>query len=336
MIRFENVGLRYGMGPEILRDISLHIPQRSFQFLSGPSGAGKTTFARVTAGLVSPTTGAVDVMGREIRTGHVGESRAAGVELVHQSFALPPSFTVAEAMEFGATGKDSIYSRKGLAAKWRAHLAGLDVQVDLNKRIRDLPIETRAAPIASIDEAARTVEVTWAAGALVDRYDWMSGQRYVEDLVVTDKAVRLGRLNAGAPVLDSHDVYGGLKSMLAVVDRAWIEKGEGRAVVRFPEAEDDPETDKVFRKIRAKIIRSLSVGYRRLKIEVDKSKDPQVWRVIDWEPYEISFVTVPADVGAQVRDGKAEMFRCEFLQIPPRSSGALTRMAMRMKAAGLR
>ncbi len=109
----------------------------------GQNGAGKTTFARVTAGLVSPTTGAVDVMGREIRTGHVGESRAAGVELVHQSFALPPSFTVAEAMEFGATGKDSIYSRKGLAAKWRAHLAGLDVQVDLNKRIRDLPIETQ-------------------------------------------------------------------------------------------------------------------------------------------------------------------------------------------------
>ena len=43
MIRFENVGLRYGMGPEILRDISFHIPERSFQFLSGPSGAGKTT-----------------------------------------------------------------------------------------------------------------------------------------------------------------------------------------------------------------------------------------------------------------------------------------------------
>ena len=38
MIQFENVGLRYGVGPEILRDLSFHIAPRSFQFLSGPSG----------------------------------------------------------------------------------------------------------------------------------------------------------------------------------------------------------------------------------------------------------------------------------------------------------
>ena len=126
-----------------LSDVSVAFAAGQIHAVVGQNGAGKTTFARVTAGLVSPTTGAVDVMGRKIRTGHVGESRAAGVELVHQSFALPPSFTVAEAMEFGATGKGGIYSRKGLADKWRAHLAALDVQVDLNKRIRDLPIETQ-------------------------------------------------------------------------------------------------------------------------------------------------------------------------------------------------
>ena len=40
MIRFENVGLRYGMGPEILRDVNLSIPEGSFQFLTGASGAG--------------------------------------------------------------------------------------------------------------------------------------------------------------------------------------------------------------------------------------------------------------------------------------------------------
>ena len=41
MIKFENVGLRYGMGPEILRDLTFDIPRRSFQFLTGPSGAGR-------------------------------------------------------------------------------------------------------------------------------------------------------------------------------------------------------------------------------------------------------------------------------------------------------
>jgi cell division transport system ATP-binding protein len=42
VIQFENVGLRYGLGPEILRDLSFKITPHSFQFLSGPSGAGKT------------------------------------------------------------------------------------------------------------------------------------------------------------------------------------------------------------------------------------------------------------------------------------------------------
>lgn len=204
-------------------------------------------------------------------------------------------------------------------------------QTMTNNGNRDLPIETRSAPITAINTDARTIEVTWTTGAKVDRFDWMSGQRYVEELVVSDKAIRLGRLNAGGPVLDSHNVYGGLGSLLAVVERAWIENGEGRAVVRFPKAEDDAEADKVFRKIADKIIRSLSVGYRRLKIEVDKSKDPQVWRVVDWEPFEISFVTVPADVGAQVRDGKVETFRCEFRASLPDHNEA-RRIRMRKRA----
>ncbi|MDE3761914.1 ABC transporter ATP-binding protein [Sinorhizobium meliloti] len=126
-----------------LSDVAVSFVPGQIHAVVGQNGAGKTTFARVAAGLVQPTAGAIDVMGHEIRTGKVSVSRTAGVELVHQSFALPPSFTVAEIMEFGAIGKGGIYSRKGLAKKWRGHIADLDVQVDLNRRIRDLPIETQ-------------------------------------------------------------------------------------------------------------------------------------------------------------------------------------------------
>ena len=47
MIRFENVGLRYGMGPEVLGDLNFSVEPQSFQFLTGPSGAGKTTLMRL-------------------------------------------------------------------------------------------------------------------------------------------------------------------------------------------------------------------------------------------------------------------------------------------------
>jgi general nucleoside transport system ATP-binding protein len=137
-----DVTVRYG-DVVALSDVSVSFAPGLIHAVVGQNGAGKTTFARVASGLIRPTQGVVEISGRTIRTGHVNDSRAAGVELVHQSFALPPSFTVAEAMEFGATGKGGIYSRKGLLAKWREHLKGLDVQVDLGKRIRDLPIETQ-------------------------------------------------------------------------------------------------------------------------------------------------------------------------------------------------
>lgn len=65
MIRFENVGVRYGIGPEVLRDVSFHIPERSFQFLTGPSGAGKTTLLRLLFMSLKPTRGLITMFGRD-------------------------------------------------------------------------------------------------------------------------------------------------------------------------------------------------------------------------------------------------------------------------------
>ncbi|AGF76464.1 MULTISPECIES: cell division ATP-binding protein FtsE [Bartonella] len=65
MIHFENVGLRYGMGPEVLRDISFHIPAGSFQFLTGASGAGKTSLMRLMFLALKPTRGHIDLFGND-------------------------------------------------------------------------------------------------------------------------------------------------------------------------------------------------------------------------------------------------------------------------------
>ncbi len=65
MIKFENVGLRYGLGTEVLSDLTFQIAPNSFQFLTGPSGAGKTSLLRLMLLSLRPTRGIVRVFNRE-------------------------------------------------------------------------------------------------------------------------------------------------------------------------------------------------------------------------------------------------------------------------------
>jgi cell division transport system ATP-binding protein len=68
LIQFENVGLRYGLGPEILRDLTFHIAPRSFQFLSGPSGAGKSSLLRLLFLTLKPTRGLITLFDHDTAT----------------------------------------------------------------------------------------------------------------------------------------------------------------------------------------------------------------------------------------------------------------------------
>jgi cell division transport system ATP-binding protein len=68
VVRFENVGLRYGLGPEILRDLSFRIEPSSFQFLTGPSGAGKTSLLRLLYLSRKPTRGLITLFGHDVAT----------------------------------------------------------------------------------------------------------------------------------------------------------------------------------------------------------------------------------------------------------------------------
>ena len=68
VVRFENVGLRYGLGPEVLRDLSFRVDPHSFQFLTGPSGAGKTSLLRLLFLSLRPTRGLLTVFNHDTST----------------------------------------------------------------------------------------------------------------------------------------------------------------------------------------------------------------------------------------------------------------------------
>jgi len=170
----------------------------------------------------------------------------------------------------------------------------------------DLPALSREAHLRAetVDEAARTVEIVWTSGATVRR-NRLFQDAIDEELSVDPDAVRLERLNAGAPFLNTHRA-GSLESVLGVVEAgsARIENGLGTATIRFSER---AEVEPVFRDIAAGIIRNVSVGYRVHRYDIEKRDGaPELWRAIDWEPLEISAVPIGADPGAQVRSGDSQ------------------------------
>ncbi len=90
MIRYEHVGLRYGIGPEVLEDINFQLDPGSFHFLSGPSGAGKTSLLSLMYLGRMPTRGLIQMFGQNI--GELGRDQLAAmrqrVGVVFQDFRL--------------------------------------------------------------------------------------------------------------------------------------------------------------------------------------------------------------------------------------------------------
>lgn len=187
-----------------------------------------------------------------------------------------------------------------------------------NEEILDLPVIGRAGTMQSVDDASRTFEVLWTTGAQVRRYSWARDEEFDEELVVSPNAMRLDRLNAGAPFLNSHASQR-LTDILGVVENGSIriENGQGFARIRLSERD---EVEPIWRDIKAGIIRNVSVGYRVHRFERVAKADrtdggPRaLYRAVDWEPLEISAVAIGADPGAgmrsEARQSDARQFPC--------------------------
>lgn len=172
-------------------------------------------------------------------------------------------------------------------------------QATTNKTHETPVLSLRAAVReGSIDVEARTVELTWTTGAKGPRWNWDVGS-YMEELEVSPEAVRMDRLNNGAPLLNSHKCDD-LGDVIGVVERAWLEGEQGHALVRFSKRDD---AEKIFQDVQDKILRKISVKYvvHRYQITEDIEEKLPTYRAVDWEPLELSVVPIAFDDGANIR-----------------------------------
>jgi cell division transport system ATP-binding protein len=135
VIRFENVGLRYGFGHEVLRDLSFHVDSHSFQFLTGPSGAGKTSLLRLLFLSIKPTRGLISMFNRDTAT-LTKDDRATlrrRIGIVFQDFRLLDHLTTYEnvSLPFRVLGKEE--------AAYRGEVIELLQWVGLGERMDALP-----------------------------------------------------------------------------------------------------------------------------------------------------------------------------------------------------
>jgi cell division transport system ATP-binding protein len=96
IVQFENVGLRYGMGAETLSDVSFSLEPGRFYFLTGASGAGKTSLLKLLYLAQRPSRGVIRLFGEDVVT--LARGRLPGfrrrIGVVFQDFRLVPHLSV--------------------------------------------------------------------------------------------------------------------------------------------------------------------------------------------------------------------------------------------------
>jgi len=155
------------------------------------------------------------------------------------------------------------------------------------------------------DAERLTVDLVWTAGAPVRRRDWRTGEEYLEVLSTQPGDVRLGRLQNGAPLLYQHDP----DFRAGVVERAT----ETTASVRLSRRDDEAMAG-IRLDVADGILRKVSVGYDQGDTYDDVQGDDaapyneragttglsvRIFR--NWEPHELSLVTIAADDDAGTR-----------------------------------
>ena len=127
---------------EVLRDVDLDLMPGEIHALVGENGAGKSTFAKILAGVHRPTTGSLSMAGQPVEVSSPIQAQKLGITLIHQEPISFPDLTVAENLVLGRMGGGWLqrvpWAR--LTSDARAIMMQLGVKIDVTRLMRGLSI----------------------------------------------------------------------------------------------------------------------------------------------------------------------------------------------------
>lgn len=150
----------------------------------------------------------------------------------------------------------------------------------------------RETTIDQVDTDSRTVELSFSSETPYGR--WFGNEILCHD----EECINLERFSNGlGTVLFNHD----RDAVVGHIEKVWLEDNRGKALVRF---DTDEQSETIFQKVQSGTLQGVSVGYAIYRYEVLEDEDTKstngrfngpAYVVTDWEPLEISIVSVPAD-----------------------------------------
>lgn len=150
----------------------------------------------------------------------------------------------------------------------------------------------RETTIDQVDTDSRTVELSFSSETPYGR--WFGDEILCHD----EECINLERFSNGlGTVLFNHD----RDAVVGHIEKVWLENNRGKALVRF---DTDEQSETIFQKVQSGTLQGVSVGYAIYRYEVLEDEETKstngrfngpAYVVTDWEPLEISIVSVPAD-----------------------------------------
>jgi ABC-type uncharacterized transport system ATPase subunit len=121
--------------------VDLSVEEREIHAIVGENGAGKSTLMNILYGLYRPDGGTIHIRGKPVQIHKNADAIQLGIGMVHQSFKLVPSFTVAENITLGSEPLNSIFVDRKKARENVVEISNrFGLKVDPDARIRDLPV----------------------------------------------------------------------------------------------------------------------------------------------------------------------------------------------------
>jgi ABC-type uncharacterized transport system ATPase subunit len=278
-LRIEDVTVAFG-AVRALDAASVDLEAGRVHAIVGQNGAGKTTLARVVAGMVLPDRGRVEIAGEELVLGSVPDATRAGVAMVHQHFTLPPSFTVAEALELSRPARSILrpFARRRLEQRWRSWLGTLGVEGEVGVRVSSLPIERRQwleiarclatdASLLLLDEPTALLSPSGAT-ALFERVRELT-QRGVTVVIVLHKLAEVRAVADSVTVLRDGRVVLAAEPLAAIDDDRIRAAMLGDVEVRSPTRASAPARDDAAPRLEVVGLRAEALGLEPALVDLD-------------------------------------------------------------------